>query len=413
MSRDQAKKKSQESFHEAPPGAITGPAQRSAQGDPEASGHLLAIVGPELRRLAEHHLATQPESRMTPDQIAALTVSSLESSADFDLGSREDFFAFADREAAKIVALAAEGHDDEVIVGLLLTKRMPFRQSVVGQAIRQIEEINSEHAHLLRSHHVLDLKNAEDFAKLSGRDAPHTSQWKTAGALLSEKCREIEAQAQARVAPSRLDSPEKGSYSEDASLVLPALTEDSEQIPAPDLVETLRVQNADLTARLKAAEERIAELKAQVAADGPDTLEIRQDVADLLELGFGTVSLDDVPIYTGTSNIDEIWRHLKTHYGQWLEHFDADHDSISRMEVEQHDPNFVKKAQESLSKQRGKERRESGKPRTPTLGQILPRKSDLGDLTLAGKTVEDLFDPTHRDLAALVCGRLRRLLYNQ
>ncbi len=404
VSREPAKKGGLPFSREArEPGEITGPAQETLKGEAGALERLYALVAPQLRALAHRHLQSKSALELSPEEVANMTIHAFARAADFDLRSREQFFEFADRQAAIIVELAAEGRSEEVDP-LLGVSKGTRKAAALGQAIREINKINAELAHVLRSRYVLDLEQADLAALLGQPETAVRKRWETAEGLLSAKYKQIEARGQ--VDPGSLDTPSAEGYSGGTSLAPSSLPDDAEPPSlSPQSLEAVRQENARLRSELADARQRIAELESS-AGDGPDSAASRSEILALLQ----PPSLDEVPLCTVTS-FDDLWTHLELHYGKWLSHFGADRDSISLDHIRRHDPGFVKKLTHRISRRRARERKKFSEAQTPTLGQIIPTEADRGDLTLAGKTVEDLFDPANRDLAALVCGRLGRHLY--
>ena len=390
----------------AGPGEITGPAQEVLrQGGIDAQFELYARVAPELRELARRHLSATPALDLSPEKLAGLTISALAKSEDLDLRSRRQFFEFADRQAAIIVELVAQGHDPAAVPLLAVTKGVQ-QDAARSQVIREINGIDSDLGRVLCSRHVLDL-DQDGLATISGESkASVRKRWKRANALFSTMYKEIEAREP--TAPGSLDTPSSTSYPGDVPLSAQFLSTDKDP-PPPGVVEELQTEIARLQTQLVIARKHIAELEARLATAGDlDIAETRTGIKALLS----PPPLSEVPLCAATS-FEDLWNHLKTHYSRWLSYFGADRDSISLDQIRRHDPKFIEKLTHRISRRRQRERRKLGEPKTPTLGQIMPTEVDRGDLALAGKTVGDLFEPDNRDLAVLVCGRLVRHLYGK
>ena len=174
---------------------------------------------------------------------------------------------------------------------------------------------------------------------------------------------------------------------------LPLPAETPPEQPPAQLVEELRAENARLRSELEAANALI---------------DARQPTEE--QGAFEQPPLDDVPHLTASS-LEDLWEQFRERYGGWLTHFGAEQDRISLDHIRRHDPRGLRKLSQKISKARKRERDELSEPKTPTLGQIMPTESDMGDLALAGKTAEEIL--ADRDLGMLFYGRLRRHLFGQ
>lgn len=406
MSRESAKEEQQSVQGEPGTGAITGPAQGTLKGERGAQELLTALVAPRLRHTAQRFLESADGVDLSPEEVASLTIETFAQTPDFDLRSRKDFFAFADRQAAAIVARAVKDRfaNPAPLLGASAEDREP---RALMQAIHEINAIDVGLAHLLRSQYVLDLKPSSIAAVTGEPEAAIAKRSKQAESLLLAKYNRARAGREAD--PTSLDSSAGEVYSESVPLAPSSVSEKSASSSAsPELVSSLRAEVADLQSKLSAAEKRIVEFERQAETAGPDTSATRTEIDALLR----PASLDDVPLCTAT-HLNDLWNHLETYYGQWLAHFGADRDYISLDQISKHDPAFIKKLTHRISRQRALEKKEFGAAKTPTLGKIMPTETDRVDLALAGLTVEELFDPTNRQRAVLVGGRLMRHLYGK
>ena len=161
LSREAAQVDEDLANREPNPGEITGPAQGALRGDPREAAQLYAVTAPRLRAVARRHLRNAGgQLDLTPDEIAGLTIQEFMGTADFDLRSREDFFAYAHRFAARVIELAAKGRLQGTDL-LLDTSRKLRDQAVLGQVIRQIDRDSSKLGHVLQSRYVLGLRPAD------------------------------------------------------------------------------------------------------------------------------------------------------------------------------------------------------------------------------------------------------------
>ena len=389
---------------EPAPGEITGPAQDTLRGDSDAAAQLFALTAPHLRDAARRHLQNLGDRlNLSPDEIAKMTIQAFIGTADFDLQSRQDFFDYADRVAEGIIRCVAGGGDETLLPDASKKGR---RSTALGQAIHEIRDISSDLAHLLRFRYVLEV-GPEAVASLSGQPrATVRKSWATAEALLEAKYKEVTTRATAR--PRSLDKTGSQVYPEAIPLIPADLASDSPPPAAPEDIGALQEENARLRSELAEALERVTTLEAQVATMDLDSAPTRADLDTLLS----PPDLTRVPLFSGTTS-EELFRHLERHYSQWLVHFGATHNAISLDQIRRHDPSFVQKLSHRISRIRRQERQRSGEPQTPTLGEMMPTEEDRGDVVLAGRTVEELFDPANREIARRVSSRLIRLLYRQ
>ena len=235
-----------------------------------------------------------------------------------------------------------------------------------------------------------------------------TDRWTSAEAALRYEYRKQEAMEE--TSPSLLDLEAPKVYPAPESPQPENLPDEFESPPpAAESLDSLRQDNAQLRSELAAAHERIATLESELST--ASDLHFASSRADLEALLLPP-DLAPVPLFSGNTS-EELFRHLEEQYGQWLTHFGAEQDQVSLDLLRRHDPQFVDKLSQRISRIRRRERQEYGEPRTPTLGEIMPTEATRGDLALTGRLVEELFEPANRGLAALVSGRLRRHLFGK
>lgn len=409
MSREPARRTVEAASAGRTPGEITGPAQEVLKGDATAPVRLYALVAPRLRALARRHLQnTKGDLDLSPEEVASLTMKVFVGTADFDLRSRQQFFEFADRVAASIVERAAEGGTRDTDHLLLDASKRTRREAALGQAIREITQIDADLAQVLRARYVLNLKPVDLAAFRDEPEGVIQKRWRRAEALLSAKYKGIEESG--RSVASSLDSKTVDGYAGVDPLSPHSVLEDPDSKPAvSEALAELREENARLRSELVAARNRIANLEAKPSrGPGLDTSETRHDIDAL----FSPPALEKVPLFAGRTS-EELFQHLDEHYGRWLTYFGAERDAISLDHIRRHDPRFVDKLAQRISRLRKSEREQYGEARTPTLGEMMPTEADRGDLALAGTTVSELFEPSNRDVAALVSSRLIRHLYSK
>ena len=397
---------------EAGPGEITGPALAARKGDLKALRLLYTRVAPELRSMAQDHLSRRGSLKLSPTQISRMAINQFAREADLDLASRVDFFTFAEQATEDIIeALASPGNARpaaDTLEGLRLLFRAEARSRdpvVLGLAIREVAGISRDLYRLLRLHYFLDLGRAEAAEWLGVSEAELRAPWREATDLLEGMYSRLEKLP----GLESLDSSPSDRDAGGNSLAPRPLPGESDPETSAALIATLRSESSQLRSELGAAAQRIEELEAQLAATaGLAASRTRTDIDALLK----PPSLEDVPLFSGSTS-DELFRHLKVQYGPWLAHFGAERDSVSLDQIRRHDPEFVSKLSQRISRLRKTERDRHGEMRTPTLGQIMPTEAERGDLELAGRTVEELFNLSNRDVAALVYGRLGRHLYSK
>lgn len=394
----------------ARPGDITGPALAAREGDPEALRLLYLRVVPELCAMAQDHLSNKGTLKLSPTQISRMAINQFAQAAEVDLQSRKDFFAFAERATEDIIdGLAAStttqlaGDTQEGLRRLFRREARDRDPVVLGRALREIAGIDRDLYRLLRLHYFLSLEIIQIADWLGVSDADLQGPWEEATALLEG----VYSQLKKHSSLDSLDSSSAGRYPGSNSVVPRFLPNEAAETSSAELLASLHAENSQLRIELDAAMQQIEKLEAQLAATGGlSTSETRAAIDALLT----PPSLEAVPLFSGSTS-DELFRHLEVHYGAWLAHFGAERDLISLDQIRRHDPEFVAKLSQRISRLRKAERDRLGEPATPTLGEIMPTEAERGDLELVGRTVEELFNGANRELAVLVCGRLGRYLY--
>lgn len=394
------------------PGDITKLALAAREGDLEALRILTTRVTKELHRVAQEHLYPKGELRLSATQLSRMVIHQFALASDINLQSRRDFFAFAEKEIQRLVEqLERQGHllapGQEAYAGLQALFRGKARKKnpvAFGLALAKVQRNNADLARVLHLHYFLGLERQEVATWLGRVESDFAELWDEAQAVLRGHYQQI---SKAGIPGDSLDSSTSARYAEGAPFAPLPLSEETPSSAPPDSEQRLQAEIARLQDELATAHARIQQLETQLASpELPDLTATRTQLQELLS----PPTLDEVPLLAGSS-LEVLWQQFEANYGQWLRHFGAAQDSIFLDQIRQHDPQGVQKLSEKISRQRSRERRESGAARTPTLSEIVPKGAVRGDLALDGRTFAELLNPANRELAVLACARLMKRHY--